>query len=198
MSTLSATVRIGRTYTRARRHPWVLGKIGDWTLPLGPYTPAQLTIAAVGIFALIKTWSWWAPTLGPAPVIALGVAVWLARASRMGGRSPLWVAYGWVIFALQPAGGRINGRTARPSRPQTLHGSFLIEDTTGAGEADSPTTAPSRRARRTAATPAPADARAPRRRKRHRTAKNHPRPPVARPAPTPLQQMLRERQEARR
>lgn len=143
MST-ATVLRIGRTYTRARRHPWVMGKIGDWTLPLGPYTPAQMTIAGAGIFVLIKTFSWWAP-LGPAPVVALGFAVWLARASRMGGRSPLWVAYGWGQRALQPVGGRMNGRTVRPARPRALRGSFLIETTTepvatAVGPASSPRT----------------------------------------------------------
>ncbi|MFI2620532.1 hypothetical protein [Streptomyces sp. NPDC018584] len=197
MSSTSTVMRIGRTYTRARRHPWVLGKIGDWTLPLGPYTPAQLSIAAVGIYVLIKTFSWWAPTLGPAPLIALGVAVWLARASRVGGRSPLWVAYGWMVFALQPAEGRMNGRTVRPSRAQSLGGSFLIEHTTAALPGESSTAAVSRSASRTAAL-TPADVKAGRRRVWRRMAKASAVPPAARPTPTPLQQMLRERQETRR
>ncbi|MGA4844783.1 hypothetical protein ACOBQB_00205 [Streptomyces sp. G5(2025)] len=197
MSSTPTVMRIGRTYTGARRHPWVLGKIGDWTLPLGPYTPAQLTIAAVGIYILIKTFSWWAPTLGPAPLIVLGVAVWLARASRVGGRSPLWVAYGWMVFALQPAGGRVNGRTVRPSRPQALSGGFLIEHTTEAVPAESSTAAGPRPASRVAA-PAPKGAKTGRRWSWRRTAKASAVPPATWPVPTPLQQMLRERQEARR
>ncbi|WJV51806.1 hypothetical protein [Streptomyces flavofungini] len=198
MSTATA-MRIGRTYTRARRHPWVMGKIGDWTLPLGPYTPAQLTIAGVGIFVLIKTFSWWAP-LGPAPVLGLGVAVWLARASRMGGRSPLWVAYGWGQRALQPAGGRMNGRAVRPARPRALYGSFLIETTSGPAAAEP--AAPPRTRPRTAPSPAPTagpgTTRPPRRRMWQRTARPGTAMPVARPAPTPLQQLLREQQEGQR
>ncbi|GGO59084.1 hypothetical protein [Streptomyces lasiicapitis] len=198
MSSPTAMVRIGRTYTRARRHPWVLGKVGDWTLPLGPYTPAQLTIAAVGIFALIKTFSWWAASLGPVPVVGLGVAVWLARASRVGGRAPLWVAYGWAQRALQPASGRINGRTVRPSGQRALHGTFLIENTTAPAAAE-PATAASRSRQVRGAAGAPASkstTRGRRRWGRGRTAR--PAAPVARPAPTALQQLLRERQEAGR
>ncbi|MBC9729308.1 hypothetical protein [Streptomyces sp. TRM68367] len=203
MSTASAaSVRIGRTYTRARRHPWVMGKIGDWTLPLGPYTPAQLIIAAGGIFLLIKTFSWWAPSLGPVPVVVLGVAVWAARASRIGGRSPLWVAYGWTQYVLQPASGRIGGRTVREGRTTVLHGSFLIEETTAppaAGAAPSgrgsvmPRTRPTRRA--PAASSAGKAAARRRGRRRSGTARTA---PAARPVPTPLQQLLRERQGVRR
>ncbi|QIB49530.1 hypothetical protein [Streptomyces aureoverticillatus] len=197
MSGAATAVRIGRTYTRARRHPWVLGKIGDWTLPLGPYTPAQLTIAAVGIFALIKTFSWWAPSLGPVPVVGLGVAVWLARASRLGGRAPLWVAYGWAQFALQPSSGRINGRTVRPRSLRALHGTFLIEHTTATASAGPAAAAPrTRHARPTAA--APAGPAAVRRWRWPRAARSRAAAPVVRPAPTPLQQLLRERQEAGR
>ncbi|MDF3141483.1 hypothetical protein, partial [Streptomyces sp. T21Q-yed] len=129
MSTPVIAARVGRSYTRARRHPWVLGKVGDWTLPLGPYTPAQLVIAAGGIYVLIKTFAWWS-FMGPVPVIALGVAVWAVRASRIGGRSPLWIAYGWALYALQPSAGRISGRSVRERRPRVLTGSILIEETT--------------------------------------------------------------------
>lgn len=191
--------RIGRTYTRARRHPWVLGKVGDWTLPLGPYTPAQLAIAAVGVFVLIKTFALWSP-LGPVPVVALGFVVWSARASRIGGRSPLWVAYGWAQYALRPRSGRMSGRTVRERRTDVLHGIFLIEDTTAPPVFDDAATAQvtdlprgTRETRRTPALPAAGKAAA-RRRGRRRPATARP-APTARPMPTPLQQLLRDRQQ---
>ncbi|MFD3479916.1 hypothetical protein [Streptomyces sp. NPDC058695] len=196
-----ASLRVGRSYTRARRHPWVLGKIGDFTLPLGPYTPAQLAIAAAGTFLLIKTFSLWSP-LGPVPVVALGFAVWAARSTSIGGRSPLWAAYGWVQFALQPRGGRIGGRTVRDPKVSRLHGSFLIEDTTA------PASLPAGAA--PSAYPARSSAPGPRRGRNIRGAQGMStrarwgrrpgtrRPaPGPRPAPTLLQQILRERQEAR-
>ncbi|MFF1714592.1 hypothetical protein [Streptomyces sp. NPDC058268] len=196
MSTTTAPVRIGRTYTRARRYPWALGKIGDWTLPLGPYTPAQLTLAAGGVFVLVKTFSLWSP-LGPLPVVALGFLVWGVRATRMGGRSPLWVAYGWAQFALQPQAGRIGGRTVRPRRPHSMHGSFLLEETQPSAPvaqeaaAVTKTRAPApRRMPRTAGKPTPRRSR--RRSAAARTA------PAARPALTPLQQLLQEKREVQR
>ncbi|MFD5421837.1 hypothetical protein ACFWJT_27900 [Streptomyces sp. NPDC127069] len=33
----------------------MLGKLGDWTPPFGPYTPAQLVVLGGGAFVLIKT-----------------------------------------------------------------------------------------------------------------------------------------------
>ncbi|MDI3408340.1 hypothetical protein [Streptomyces cavernicola] len=178
------SVRIGRSYTRARRYPWVLGKIGDWTLPLGPYTVPQLVIAAAGIYLLIKTFSVWSP-LGPLPVAALGVAVWAARASRIGGRSPLWVAYGWLRYLLQPSTGRIAGRTARAPRTRLLQGSILISTT----DDPAPTTAPAPERRARTARQRPTVRRTPRPRpfRRRRAAAAA---PTARPVPTPLQQML--------
>ncbi|RVU15133.1 hypothetical protein EOT10_39840 [Streptomyces antnestii] len=198
-----ASLRVGRSYTRARRHPWVLGKIGDFTLPLGPYTPAQLAIAAAGTFLLIKTFSLWSP-LGPVPVVALGFAVWAARATSIGGRSPLWAAYGWVQFALQPHGGRIGGRTVRDPKVSRLHGSFLIEDTTAPASLPAAAAPLARPARSFAPGPRRGrnirgaqglSTRPPWGRRRSGTRRPAPRP---RPAPTALQQMLRERQEAHR
>ncbi|MFD3535884.1 hypothetical protein [Streptomyces sp. NPDC058664] len=178
MST-SASARVGRSYTRARLFPWVLGKIGDFVLWLGPYNAPQLIIAAAGVFLLIKTFSWWAGPLGPVPVVALGVAVWAARANRIAGRAPLWIAYGTLQRALQPPTGRIAGRTARLPRPRLLTGTFLIEHTPAPVPVHHPAsaiTAPS-----TAPDPRP----------RHRTSARG-----GGPAPTPLQQMLRERPKA--
>lgn len=86
-----------------------MGKIGDFVLWLGPYNAPQLIILGAGVFTLIKTFSWWWPVLGPLPLGALGFAVWAARAGRIGGRMPLWVAYGLLQRALQPASGRTTG-----------------------------------------------------------------------------------------
>ncbi|MEV7123710.1 hypothetical protein [Kitasatospora griseola] len=124
----AARPRIGRSYTKARRHPWVLGKIGDWRIPMGPYTPPQLVVAAVGAFLLIKTAGWWMPVVGPLPVVAWAVAIWAARHSRIAGRSPFLVAADALSLALSPRAGQINGRAARPPRPVVLaRASFTYE-----------------------------------------------------------------------
>lgn len=189
-STAIASVRIGRSYTRARRYPWVLGKIGDWTLPLGPYTVPQLVIAAAGTYALIKTFSVWSP-LGPLPVIALGVAVWAARAGRIGGRSPLWIAYGWLRYLAQPSAGRIAGRSARVPRTRQLQGTILISTT---GE-HAPATASARVRTTREHVTGRAAVRHVRRPGPFRPSRRQAAVvPTPKPAPTPLQQMLNDRE----
>ncbi|MFF7415604.1 hypothetical protein [Streptomyces lydicus] len=198
MSTAEVGMRIGRSYTRARRMPWVMGKIGDWTLPFGPYTPAQIGVAFAGAFLLIKTWAWWR-VFGPAPVVALAVAVWAVRRARIGGRTPVNCALGIATYLLQPRAGRINGRGVREGRPSVLHGGCVIEDaplTLDSEQLRGGTQSAARSARagtwvRTSgARLRPAD-RLPRRGRRKAAV---PQPPV-RPAPTALQQMMRGRDE---
>ncbi|MFC9078591.1 hypothetical protein ACFTY7_16550 [Streptomyces sp. NPDC057062] len=112
----AATGRVGRFYTAARRRPWVLGKVADWRIPLGPYTPAQLTVAVGGGFLLVKTISWWS-WMGPLPVAGWLLATWAVRRPKIKGRAPIQAAWGWVLLAWLPAGGRIGGRAARDLTP---------------------------------------------------------------------------------
>ncbi|WP_371647853.1 MULTISPECIES: hypothetical protein [unclassified Streptomyces] len=124
---MSATAgRVGRFYTTARRHPWVLGKVADWRIPLGPYTPAQITVAVGGGLLLVKTISWWS-WMGPVPIAAWVLAVWTVRRPKMRGRAPLQAAVGWMLLGWQPRGGRIGGRAARDRVPRALLGGFSIE-----------------------------------------------------------------------
>ncbi|MER6548472.1 hypothetical protein [Streptomyces sp. NPDC001250] len=133
----AAAGRVGRFYTTARRHPWVLGKVADWRIPLGPYTPAQITVAVGGGFLLIKTISWWS-WMGPVPLVAWILAIWAVRRPKIRGRAPLQAAVDWVLLGWQPRGGRIGGRAARDRGPRPLLGGFTIE---GAIE-DAPPTEP--------------------------------------------------------
>ncbi|WP_331727386.1 hypothetical protein OG871_40280 (plasmid) [Kitasatospora sp. NBC_00374] len=136
----AARSRIGRSYTKARRHPWVLGKIGDWRIPMGPYTPPQLVVAALGAYVLVKTATWWAPLLGPLPVLAWAVAIWAARHSRIAGRSPFLVVADALSLAVSPRAGQIGGQAVRPVRPVLLTGATFtfenaVEDQAPAAEA---------------------------------------------------------------
>lgn len=124
-----AAPRVGRYYTAARRHPWVLGKLADWKIPLGPYTPAQITVAVVGGLVLIKTVSWWT-WMGPVPLVAWVGAIWVVRRPRIGGRAPMLAAAGLLALVWQPAGGRIGGRPARDRQPHLFKGAFVIEEFT--------------------------------------------------------------------
>lgn len=190
--------RVGRNYTKARTHPWVLGKLGDFVLWFGPYNAGQLVIAAIGVLVLIKTYPWWSG-LGPIPVFALGALVWAARAQRIGGRAPLWVLHGLLRRAMQPKTGRIGGRTARPAKTRSLAGTVLIEHTVSPARlverAEPEPAAATRRAARPASGRRPAGtASVP------RPLRSRPAPPPAGagrgPAPTPLQQLLHDRSKA--
>ncbi|MGG8409918.1 hypothetical protein ACM614_26760 [Streptomyces sp. 12297] len=85
-----------RAYTSARRHPWVQGKLGDWTIPFGPYTPAQLVVLGGGAFLLIRTFDWWS-WAGPVPIVMWLVSVWACAVRRSPARtpSPRPSAYWW-------------------------------------------------------------------------------------------------------
>ncbi|MFC9931664.1 hypothetical protein [Streptomyces sp. NPDC127190] len=150
--------RMGRFYTAARRHPWVLGKVADWKVPLGPYTPAQIALAVGGGFLLIKTISWWS-WIFPLPILAWVLAIWAVRRPKIRGRAPLQAALGWVLLLWQPRGGRIGGRAARDRAAHPLLGGFTIEDahTPGLAAQAAPSRAVQRRpARAPQPNPAPA------------------------------------------
>ncbi|MGW1562784.1 hypothetical protein ACWCQ1_40735 [Streptomyces sp. NPDC002144] len=122
----TAAARVSRFYTAARRHPWVLGKVADWRIPLGPYTPAQIAVAVGGGFLLVKTISWWS-WMGPVPIVGWGLVIWMVRRPKVRGRAPMQTALGWVLLLWQPRGGRIGGRAARDRAPHPLLGGFIIE-----------------------------------------------------------------------
>ncbi|MCX4515927.1 hypothetical protein OHA27_38070 [Streptomyces sp. NBC_01619] len=151
MSAQASRQRVARVYTAARRHPWVLGKLGDWVIWFGPYTPAQLVVMGGGALLLIKTYSWWS-WLGPVPIALWLVAVWAVRGAKIGGRSPFAAAFGWIALLAQHPAGRIGGRPARDRRPTALTGAFVIEPSL----ADAPSSAgrAASAGRRRTATPA--------------------------------------------
>jgi hypothetical protein len=128
---------MSRFYTAARRHPWVLGKVADWRIPLGPYTPAQIAVAVAGGFVLVKTiplWSW----MGPIPPAAWLLGIWAVRRPKIKGRSPFPAALGWLLLLWQPRGGRIGGRAARDRYSRPLLGGFTIEGAPALTAAASP------------------------------------------------------------
>jgi hypothetical protein len=122
----ATAARVGRFYTAARRHPWVLGKVADWKIPLGPYTPAQIALAVGGGFLMVKTVSWWS-WMGPIPIACWVMAIWAVRRPKIAGRAPIQAALGWALLGWQPRGGRIGGRAARDRAPRWLLGGFTLE-----------------------------------------------------------------------
>lgn len=149
-----AAGRVGRFYTSARRHPWVLGKVADWKIPLGPYTPAQIAVAVGGGFLLVKTTAWWS-WMGPVPIAAWLLTIWAVRRPKIRGRAPMQAALGWVLLGWQPRGGRIGGRAARDRSAHPLLGGFTMEDAPALAAAVTPSRAAAHRPRR-APRPGPA------------------------------------------
>ncbi|MFE9968772.1 hypothetical protein [Streptomyces sp. NPDC005525] len=137
--------RVARVYTAARRHPWVLGKLGDWVIWFGPYTPAQLVVLGGGALLLIKTFSWWS-WMGPVPVVLWLVSVWAVRGAKIGGRTPFTAAAGWIALLVQHPAGRIGGRVARDRQRASLTGTFVIEPEPVAAAVRARTTVRARRA----------------------------------------------------
>ncbi|WP_406052222.1 hypothetical protein OG280_37250 [Streptomyces virginiae] len=140
---------VARVYTSARRHPWVLGRLGDWTVPFGPYTPAQLVVLGGGAFALIKTyalWSW----AGPVPVMLWIGSVWAVRGAQIAGQNPFTALVGVLVLLARHPAGRVGGRIARDRRPSHLRCRFtlapavgpLVATVVGRAPAVAPTVAP--------------------------------------------------------
>ncbi|MFC7308985.1 hypothetical protein ACFQVC_32860 [Streptomyces monticola] len=145
--------RVGRYYTAARRHPWVLGKIGDVRLWLGPYNATQIAVAVLGALVLINTVALWS-ALGPIPLAGWALAVWTVRRPKIAGRSPLALVTGWLMLLGKPEGGRIGGRPARDKAARALVGGFVIEDLPQM-RAAAPASAHLRRTRKPNAAPSP-------------------------------------------
>ncbi|WP_067889133.1 hypothetical protein [Actinomadura chibensis] len=121
-------VRVGRSYTRARRFPWVIGKIQGWTIPLGPYTATQLGVLIGGLYLLIKTFDLWR-RLGVLAVVVIALpfaATWAVRHAHIDGRTPLRALGGMAALLTEPRCGRIGGRPARDPRPATLGGGVRL------------------------------------------------------------------------
>ncbi|MFF3431439.1 hypothetical protein [Streptomyces sp. NPDC002602] len=117
---------VARNYTSARRHPWVLGKLGDWTIWFGPYTPAQLVVIGGGAFALIKGYDWWS-WAGPIPIGLWVGAVWAVRGTQIAGQNPFTAGFGALSLVMRHPAGRIGGRVAREKASSALRPRFVIQ-----------------------------------------------------------------------
>ncbi len=111
-----------RSYTHARRHPILLGKIGGFAFV--PMTPTQVVVLATSFLTLVATRGLWAHfDWATNAAIAIGVPgglSWLVRQVRFEGRSPLRTAAGVAAWALAPRRGTCQGRPYRTARPQRL------------------------------------------------------------------------------
>ncbi|MGY3056729.1 hypothetical protein ACVWZD_000974 [Streptomyces sp. TE3672] len=114
----SPEMLIGRCYTRARRHPLMIGKWpgGRGRIWGGPYTVPQVVVLAVSLAGLVLTRGVWAHFGLFNYAIALGGPYGLSllvRHVRVDGRNPLAVAASSASLMTRPSGGRLGGRPLR-------------------------------------------------------------------------------------
>jgi hypothetical protein len=105
------------SYTHARRHPMVLGRIAGWTPPF-QLSLTQIGVLLVSFLVMIRTWWLWADPLpgSLALVVAAGVPfglTWAVRRVRIEGRSLPRAVVGWVTLWCTPHKGALRGRPFR-------------------------------------------------------------------------------------
>ncbi|MET7604910.1 hypothetical protein ABZS96_20765 [Streptomyces avermitilis] len=138
---------IGYSYTRARKHPLVVGKLpGAGRLPGGPYTITQIVTMVVVFGLLAITQALWAH-FGLANILIMialpwGLA-WVLRYARIDGRDPARALRSLLIYASAPAGGRLAGRPQRHPRPQLSRTTATVR-TVGGCASDGPAPPPQR------------------------------------------------------
>lgn len=112
---------IGRSYTRARKHPLVIGKLpGAGRLPGGPYTITQVMTMVITFGLLVMTRGMWA-VFGAMNFVLMvlvpwGLA-WALRYARLDGRDPARAVRSLLIYSSTPAQGRLAGKPQRAARP---------------------------------------------------------------------------------
>ena len=118
------------SYTHARRHPMVLGRVAGWTPPF-QLSVTQLVVL-VGGFVVLNVARWlWAPLTpagmrGPLLLLVPCVAAWAVRRVRVEGRSLPRTALGWLSLWCAPTHGRVAGRPQRRTRPIRWHGDVVV------------------------------------------------------------------------
>lgn len=124
---------ICRSYTRARRHPYVIGVIGGWVSPW-PSTAAQLVAFIGSAVLLLRTRVWWGPIVPGFGdlLVTFGVPIylwWAARYLRIQGRSPAKALIGGLNYVTRPTGGVVNGRPYRERHGQLDGGACFCKET---------------------------------------------------------------------
>ncbi|MCX0247862.1 hypothetical protein [Streptomyces drozdowiczii] len=114
-------VLVGRCYTRARRHPLMIGRWpgGRGRIWGGPYTVPQMVVLAGSLTLLLLTRAVWAHFGLLNYVLALGMPYGLSllvRHVQVDGRSPLAVAGSSLGLLTRPSGGRLGGRPLKDLR----------------------------------------------------------------------------------
>ena len=112
-----------RSYTHARRYPWVIGKIGGWHLPT-QLSLLQLAAMGIGLVVVVHTRGLWAH-LPRAANLLIEIAVpgacgWATRHVRLEGRTPFRALAGLAAYLATPRLGRVQGRPLREAPGRSL------------------------------------------------------------------------------
>ena len=112
-----------RSYTHARRYPWVIGKIGGWNLPT-QLSLAQLAAMGTGLLLVVQTRGLWAHLPRMANLLVEtavpGTCGWATRHLRIEGRTPFRALAGLAAYLATPPLGRAQGRPLREARARPL------------------------------------------------------------------------------
>jgi hypothetical protein len=109
------------TYTHARRHPMVLGRIGGWTPPF-QLSLTQLGVVVAALLVETQTYRWWGQwipkLLGLVVIVGFpcGLA-WAVRSARVEGRGLPRAAVAYLSMLWLPRDGQVGGRPYKESRP---------------------------------------------------------------------------------
>lgn len=116
------------TYTHARRHPIVLGKIAGWTPPFQISVPQLGVIVGTFVFEMI-TWRLWGALLPDTVAVVVAIALpwtlaWGVRRARIEGRSLMRALAGYAVLLSSPPSGRVGGRPYVHPRRTDLRGAW--------------------------------------------------------------------------
>ncbi|MFJ5035539.1 hypothetical protein ACIQB5_47805 [Streptomyces sp. NPDC088560] len=123
-----ADTLVGRCYTKARRHPLVIGRWpGGGVLWGGPYTVPQLIVMVGSFVALIlfrPIWAHFGVVLNVMIAFAVPYALgWTVRRLSVDGRNPLAATASVLGLLAAPSAGRLGGRPLKTlNRARLVHG----------------------------------------------------------------------------
>lgn len=145
---------IGHSYTRARKHPLVIGKLpGAGRLPGGPYTITQVMTMVISFGLLVMTRDLWAHfgamNFVLMALIPWGLA-WVLRYARLDGRDPARAVRSLFIYSSTPAQGRLAGKPQRVARPRLATATCTVRVRSAERPAPAAAAKPAHAARRTA------------------------------------------------
>ena len=145
---------IGHSYTRARKHPLVIGTLpGAGRLPGGPYTITQVMTMVISFGLLVMTRDLWAHfgamNFVLMALIPWGLA-WVLRYARLDGRDPARAVRSLFIYSSTPAQGRLAGKPQRVARPRLATATCTVRVRSAERPAPAAAAKPAHAARRTA------------------------------------------------